>query len=48
MVGRADEVSRWRELDATHISVNAMNAGMSSLDDHIDALKGFKEAVARI
>jgi probable F420-dependent oxidoreductase len=44
----ADEVSRWRELGATHISVNTMNAGMSSLDDHIHALEGFKEAVAGI
>ncbi|MFQ5974620.1 MAG: LLM class F420-dependent oxidoreductase [Alphaproteobacteria bacterium] len=44
----ADEVSRWREFGATHISVNTMNAGMSSLADHIDAVKRFKEAVTGI
>lgn len=44
----ADEASRWRNIGATHISVNTMNAGMSSLEDHIDALKRFKEVVTGI
>ena len=38
----------WKELGATHISVNTMNAGLSSPDEHIDAIKRFKEAVAGI
>lgn len=35
----------WKELGATHISVNTMKAGLSSPDEHIDAIKRFKEAV---
>ena len=38
-------VDRWRDLGATHISVNTMNAGLSSPADHIDAIRCFKEAV---
>ncbi|MCH7745666.1 MAG: LLM class F420-dependent oxidoreductase [Chloroflexi bacterium] len=38
----------WKELGATHISVNTMNAGLSSPDEHIDAIKRFKEAIAGI
>ena len=36
----------WEKLGATHISVNTMNAGFSSTDEHIDAIRKFKEAVA--
>jgi probable F420-dependent oxidoreductase len=36
----------WRELGATHISVNTMGAGLSSPNDHIDAIRRFKEAIA--
>lgn len=35
----------WKELGATHISVNTMKAGLSSPDEHIDAIKRFKEAM---
>ena len=35
----------WKELGATHLSVNTMNAGLKSPQDHIDALKRFKDAV---
>ena len=38
----------WKELGATHISVNTMNAGLSSPDEHIDAIRRFKEAIAGI
>ena len=38
----------WKELGATHISVNTMNAGLSSPDEHIDAIKRFKEAIAGV
>jgi len=36
----------WREMDATHISVNTMRAGLSSPQTHIDAIQQFKEVVS--
>jgi probable F420-dependent oxidoreductase len=36
----------WRELGATHISINTMGAGFKSLDDHIDAIRRYKEAAS--
>jgi probable F420-dependent oxidoreductase len=39
------EVEGWRALGATHISVNTMKAGLSSPQDHIDAIRLFKETV---
>ncbi len=33
----------WRQVGATHISLNTMNAGYKSLDEHIDALRRYKE-----
>jgi len=36
----------WKENGATHISANTMNAGFSSLEEHIDALRRFKEAAS--
>ena len=38
----------WKELGATHLSVNTMNAGLKSPQDHIDAVQRFKEAVEGI
>jgi len=35
----------WRNLGATHISLNTMGAGYTSLIEHIDALRRYKEAV---
>lgn len=40
------EVTKWRELGATHVSVNTMKAGLSSPQAHIDAIRRFKEGVA--
>lgn len=40
------QTERWRELGATHISINTMGAGFKSLDDHIDAIRRYKEAVS--
>jgi len=34
----ARQVERWRTVGATHISVNTMNAGLATVDDHIAAL----------
>lgn len=38
-------VETWRALGATHLGVNTMNAGLSSPQAHIDAIRRFKEAV---
>jgi probable F420-dependent oxidoreductase len=44
----ATEASAWKELGATHISVNTMGAGFSSTQEHIDAIEKFKEAISSI
>ncbi|MEE8518412.1 MAG: LLM class F420-dependent oxidoreductase [Dehalococcoidia bacterium] len=36
----------WDELGVTHVGVNTMKAGYKSVDDHIEALRSFKEAVS--
>lgn len=41
-------VSHWKELGATHLSVNTMKAGLSTPSAHIDAIRRFKEAVTGI
>jgi probable F420-dependent oxidoreductase len=35
----------WQKLGATHISLNTMGAGYSSLQQHLDALKAYAEAM---
>ena len=35
----------WRELGATHLSVNTMNAGLGSPQAHIEAIERFREVV---
>ncbi|ACZ41318.1 Luciferase-like monooxygenase [Thermobaculum terrenum ATCC BAA-798] len=35
----------WEKLGATHISVNTMRAGLSSPQDHINAIRRFKEVI---
>jgi probable F420-dependent oxidoreductase len=32
------DVDRWRQNDATHLSVNTMRAGLATVDDHLNAL----------
>ena len=48
--GTPDDWSRqaaaWKELGATHLGVNTMRAGLTSPQDHIDAIRRFKEAVS--
>ena len=39
-------VSAWKDLGATHISVNTMKAGLTSPEAHIDAIGRFKGAMA--
>jgi probable F420-dependent oxidoreductase len=43
--GAADYIARWRDLGATHISINCMGAGFTSPQQHIDALRRVKEAL---
>ena len=38
--------SDWTKAGATHLSLNTMHAGFTSPDQHIDALRRFKEAVS--
>ena len=40
-----EQAAAWRSLGATHISVNTMNAGLRSPQEHIDAIRRFKEVV---
>lgn len=42
----AAEVQGWRELGATHLAVNTMKAGLTSPQQHIDAIRRFKEAIS--
>ncbi|MEX0762204.1 MAG: LLM class F420-dependent oxidoreductase [Dehalococcoidia bacterium] len=41
----ADTVARWRNIGATHVSVNTMGEGLSGATDHIKRLEHFMEAV---
>jgi hypothetical protein len=40
--GDADDVARrvegWREEGATHLSINTMGAGLTTVDDHLEVL----------
>lgn len=38
------DLEAWRELGATHVSFNTMGAGLSSPQDHINAIRRFREA----
>jgi probable F420-dependent oxidoreductase len=35
----------WRSLGATHISINTMNAGLGSPQEHVEAIQRYKEAL---
>jgi len=45
-----EAAAKWRELGATRVSFNTMGAGFTSPQQHIDAVRQFKEAlsVARV
>lgn len=42
------DAAAWKELGATHLSVNTMGAGIKSPQGHIDAIIRFKEAIGMI
>ncbi|MGH2480237.1 MAG: LLM class flavin-dependent oxidoreductase, partial [Ktedonobacteraceae bacterium] len=39
------QTEAWQTLGATHASLNTMNAGYTSLDQHLEALRTYAEAV---
>jgi probable F420-dependent oxidoreductase len=41
----AAQTEAWRFLGATHISVNTVNAGLRSPEEHIEAIRRYKEVV---
>lgn len=41
-----DEVGRWRDAGATHVSINTMNAGLDSLDAHLEVLATAADALS--
>ena len=43
----AAHVARWREVGATHVSINTMKAGFATVDDHLAALESVAAALAR-
>ena len=42
--GALRDAEVWQEMGATHVSFNTLRAGLASTDEHIDALRRFKEA----
>jgi probable F420-dependent oxidoreductase len=43
----AEQVGRWSDAGATHLSINTMGAGLASVDQHLEALESAMEAVRR-
>ena len=43
----AVQAARWRDAGATHLSVNTMGAGLTSVDHHLEVLESAIEAVRR-
>ncbi len=39
------QIAAWREAGATHLSINTMRAGFSTVDQHIAALNAISQAV---
>ena len=40
-----EQAQMWKEMGATHVSVNTMRAGLNSPQDHINAIQQFKEVI---
>lgn len=39
---------KWEDIGATHLAIATMGAGLSSVQDHIEALRRYKDAVAEL
>ena len=37
-------IAAWKDLGATHLTLNTMHSGFSNPAEHIDAIRRFKEA----
>lgn len=44
----APVIQQWEDLGATHLGINTMRAGFSTPQDHIDAIRRFKESTGAI
>jgi hypothetical protein len=45
-IDQLDDVARqWREAGATHVGINTMNAGLPSIEDHLQVLKRCAEVL---
>jgi probable F420-dependent oxidoreductase len=42
------QIQAWKQLGATHLSVNTMKAGYNNPADHIGAIRSFREATKRL
>ena len=42
----ADHAARWRDAGATHLGIDTMRAGLSTLDEHLEALTAAAEALS--
>ena len=42
----AKEIQAWKELGATHVTVNTMKAGLRSPSEHIEAIRRVKAVMA--
>jgi len=40
-----EQTEAWRSLGATHISINTMNAGLRSPQEHVESIRRYKEAL---
>jgi hypothetical protein len=40
-----DRVGQWRDVGASHVSINTMGSGFASVDDHLEALASAAQAL---
>jgi probable F420-dependent oxidoreductase len=45
--GVVDEVAKWAEAGASHVSINTMGAGLQTVDDHLAALTAVADALPK-
>ena len=43
-----EQIEAWKEVGATHLSVNTMSAGFNNPAAHIDAIRDFREATKQL
>jgi hypothetical protein len=41
----AAQFDKWRAINATHVGINTMGAGLATVDEHLDALARVSKAV---